>query len=257
MLRQAITTNEKIAAIGIARHEATKDPRAWNTRFNEYVPFALTFCKDAQHVLRLQALQWISSFVLNDNFRHCCMPVLDSLLLVVSDTLDDSFSEVRSEAALTLRSILHSSLYTAVECSVAALRALTRNQSSSAPSRGWLYLLEALGTLAERTPPSTKLEHSNYDPRWSEEIVAICQFLVPTFVHELSEVRKTVVGVFVKYLFAFEPLTIVPLLKPLVLSQLKLLSIYYNRSASDRGFSGVLVQRDIAKELESMGHRAS
>ena len=253
-LRICMTLEEKLAAIGIAQLElSSRDPRQWITHFNEYVPFAVTYCKDGNHLLRIRACQWLHAILVHVALQACTLSVLDSLLVSIADLVDDPFPEVRAEAVAALRGTWRCSLFTTAECSLATFRALVRFQSSSAPTRGWIFLLESLGTLVEAADPATTHESlPQFDLKWKTELGSIVKFLVATFSHELSEVRKTVVGVLVRYLFAFDATQIVPMLRPLTLSQQKLVSIYYNRSASDSGMAVAETRRDLTKEIELM-----
>jgi hypothetical protein len=254
-LRLSSTAEDRIAAVGIARHElaSAKGLRQWQSHFTDYVPFALAHCKDADHMLRLSACQWLREIIVCPDLVSCTASILQSVYLALADLIDDPFPEVRSEAVAGLKATWRCGHFPVPTCTAALVKALHTSQSSSTASRGWLFLLETLGTIVDgdpseqgRSPPSAACTMA---PAFCDAV----RFLVATFVHDLSEVRKTVVGVLVKYLLAFDSRQLLPLLLPLTLSQQKLVSIYYNRSAADRGLSGALAQRDLAKEIEAYG----
>lgn len=252
LLRRSRDSSAKRAATQLATASVSDKPHIWAEWFPELVSLVVAHFSDGDHFVRRDAIKCVETVVKSEHLHALVTKTLTTLLSHIVDRLDDPFPEVASDAAVVLHLICSGGFFPTEHVVLALLGYL---QLHTVCNRSLLQAVEALGDVLWRAHLSFGGKTSCLEWLSQETLSAVAARLVALFSHEMSEVRKTVVSAIVQ-LWAVAGVLALPLLKPLTVSQRKLVTIYYQRHALDHPTlpgSDVMLdrQRDLGKDIEA------
>ncbi|ESS66886.1 hypothetical protein TCDM_04404 [Trypanosoma cruzi Dm28c] len=245
------------------------NPRPWLEVFGRllvHLERIIPQSHEPNHAVRRRGLLVLQSLVGQRALQRPIIRSLKQVFLLARVGMDDAFPEVHVEATSVLQLVLSSGIYSTDHILNAIAISLENwlSDESGYCSRGWLTLLESVEhvfSLYGRTMMLVQEPFKEYavsqdcfDVNVSETVFRrLCNVVVQAVQHTGSEVRLTAVLVLVSIWMGLDTAAL-PYLVGLSASQRKLVSLYYNKVASERrmGLHGTVQQRDLSREMRVM-----
>lgn len=252
LLRTANDCESRRSSLVLASVAVTERRDVWKDHFCEVMALVMSLSSDGDHSVRVAACRCMIEVVSkSEALIPSCVQVLGMLLQCALTCAEDPFPEVQREASVLFHLICAGGFFGVDDVVRALLQYIT---SRAACTASYVQALEEIGNVMWRHVENHPMErgavqsHSWMTPKVFDALIPA---LVKLFLHELSEVRKAVVGVLVHIWASVDERVLVPL-QPLSISQRKLVSIYFHRHAvENRLVPPGSAQRDLGAEIDA------
>jgi hypothetical protein len=251
LLRTSNDTESRRSSLVLASVAVTERQDVWKEHFCEVMALVMSLSSDGDHSVRVAACRCMIEVVSKcEALVPLCVQVLSMLIQCALICMEDPFPEVQREASVLFHVICAGGFF-GVNDVVRALLQFVNSRAACTSS--FVQALEEIGNVMWRHVEHHPDERGALASQsWisAKVLDAVISALVRLFQHELSEVRKAVVGVLV-HVWASVEERVLELLRPLSISQRKLVSIYFHRHAVDNRL--VLpgsAQRDLGAEID-------
>ncbi|KAF8279346.1 putative CLASP N terminal, partial [Trypanosoma cruzi] len=269
LLEEACEMADTCAILHRIQNMIVVNPRPWLEVFGRllvHLERIIPQSNEPNHAVRRRGLLVLQSLVGQRALQRPIIRSLKQVFLLARVGMDDAFPEVHVEATSVLQLVLSSGIYSTDHILNAIAMSLENwlSDESGYCSRGWLTLLESVEhvfSLYGRTMMLVQEPFKEYavsqdcfDVNVSETVFRrLCNVVVQAVQHTGSEVRLTAVLVLVSIWMGLDTAAL-PYLVGLSASQRKLVSLYYNKVASERrmGLHGTVQQRDLSREMRVM-----